>query len=284
MWRLFSHDIHVSIQICSTDLQVFEPVLMTAAFDWLFMIGFSVNLMDADTLGPIILVTPEPASYSEHTKRSARSHISPFKKSRSPSPSLKKKSRDKGRKASKKKKDKSSSVFESFGVHSVEELLGGASDKENTDESEIPTEPVESRKRRKDYSTSQIVTEIPSRASLQRQVSYTDDFEGSISERIGQDKGRGSWARKVSVSSIPTQYSDEETGVDYTEDFASETLSVARDSDTDRSSHYRYSDEETEASETLRLEDFFTCFIFKSLNLFPTFCFHAYCWHVRRRN
>ena len=215
-----------------------------------------VKLMDADTLGPIVLVTPEPASYSESTRKpSSKVRSSPFKKSRSPSPAQKKKSKDKSGRASRKKKSKSSSVFESFGVHSVEDLLGAASDKENTDESEIPTEPIDSRKRRRDYSTSQIVTELHSRGTPQRQVSYTDDFEASISERIGDDRDRstkGRWARKVSVSSINTQYSDEETGVDYTEDFASETLSMAKDSDTDRSSHYRYSDEEDETSETVR--------------------------------
>ena len=247
----------VQNEIHDRTLKLLKPILMMSCSDW-----FSVNLMDADTLGPIILVTPEPASYSERTKRSAKKHVSPFKKSQSPSPSVKKKSKDKGRKANKKKKDKSSSMFASFGVHSVEDLLGAASDKENTDESEITTEPVEARKRRRDHSTSQIVTEIQSRGSLQRQVSYTDDFEASISERIGEDKGKSRLVRKASMSSIPTQYSDEETGVDYTEDFASETLSMAKDSDSDRSSHYRYSDEETEATETLRLED---CLIFMEL-------------------
>ncbi|KAL8584634.1 hypothetical protein ACOMHN_002363 [Nucella lapillus] len=212
-----------------------------------------INLMDANTLGPIVLNTPEPASYSEATRKSAKIRSSPFKKSHSPSPSLKKKKKGKSAKAGKKSKEKkSSSIFESLGIQSVEDLLGGASDKENSEESEIPTEPIFPKKRAHDQSTSQIVTEFHSRGTPQRQVSYSEDFEASISERIGEEKNKGRWARKVSASSIATQYSDEETGVDYTEDFPSETLSMAKYSETDRSSHYRYSDEETEASETIR--------------------------------
>ena len=210
--------------------------------------------MDAHTLGAIVLTTPEPASYSEVTKRSSKARPSPFKRSGSPAPSQRRKSKDKGRKASKKKKEKSSSVFESFGIQSVEDLLGAGSDKENSDNSEIPTEPLPSRKRRTDHSTSQIVTEIHSRTTPQRQVSYSEDFEASISERIGgdRDRSKGRWARKVSASSIATQCSDEETGMEYTEDFASETLSLAKYSESDRSSHYRYSDDETDATETIR--------------------------------
>ena len=61
----------------------------------------------------------------------------------------------------------------------------------------------------------------------------------------------GRWARKVSESSI---VSEEDTGVDYTEDFASETLSVAKDSDrTEKTDQYTDEEEdETETSETLR--------------------------------
>jgi hypothetical protein len=209
--------------------------------------------MDVDTLGPVLVMTPEPASYSETTKKSKKAGVSPFKKTRSPSPSQKKKA--KGGKADKTAdKKRSSGLFESFGVQSIEDLLG---DKDNSD-SEIPTEPIESRKRRN--STSQIVTEIGggSRATPQRQVSYTDDFETSISERIGADKGKAAWARKATESPIGTVYNEEETGVDYSEDFASETLSVAQEEDTDRSSHYQYSeqvysdDEHTERSQMLR--------------------------------
>ena len=49
------------------------------------------------------------------------------------------------------------------------------------------TEPLDGKKKRR-HSTSQIVTEIGSRATPQRQVTYTEDFETSISERIGDDK------------------------------------------------------------------------------------------------
>ena len=55
----------------------------------------------------------------------------------------------------------------------------------------------------------------------------------------------------MSESSI---VSEEDTGVDYTEDFASETLSVAKDSDrTEKTDQYTDEEEdETETSETLR--------------------------------
>nr|KAG5709779.1 hypothetical protein BaRGS_032603 [Batillaria attramentaria] len=188
-----------------------------------------VNLMDATSLGRIVL-TPEPASQSEH-RRSAKSKVSPFKKSRSPSPAKTKRQKSKEKKKDKKKDRSSSNVFASLGVHSVEELLG--SDRDLTDESEIRTEPLDSRKRL-DHSTSQIITEIQSRATPQRQVSYSEDFEPSISE-------------KISTSERRRRTSSEETEVDdYSESFASETLSVAKTSDDDKSSHYRYSEEETD--------------------------------------
>lgn len=201
-----------------------------------------LKLMDATSLGRIVF-TPEPASQSEHRKSSkSKSKPSPFKKSHSPSPAKsQKQKKDKSKGKDKKSDPKKGNVFASLGVHSIEELLG--SDRDVTDESEIQTEPIDSRKRR-DHSTSQIITEIQSQATPQRQVSYSEDFEPSISERIGvDDKSAG---KQVSVSSVQTQYSSEETDEDYSESFASETLSVAKDSDEDRSSHYRYTDDETQ--------------------------------------
>lgn len=201
-----------------------------------------IKLLDVGTLGPVMLTTPEPAPKSQSVKTPKKAKVTPFKKTSSPS--VKKKKKSKERKPEKNKA--TSRLFQSFGVQSVEDLL---SEKENT-ESEIPTEPIAGRKR--NQSTSQIVTEIGgSQATSFRQVSYSEDFDTSISEKIADGREQEDWGKKVGKSSVKSENSEEETRVDYSEDFASETLSVAKE-DSDRSSHYRYSDEDqTETSVTL---------------------------------
>lgn len=204
------------------------------------MDGFvSVKVMDASSLDQSMYSLKKP-SKSSHNKKGSKAKVSPFKRASPPVTSNKRKLKKGGKHFDKNKRN----IFQSFGVHTVEELIGGASEKENSDESEILTEPLKIRKQ-KDHSTSQIITEIHSSTTPQRQVSYSSQFEESISEKIGEEH-RGSHLNHLrSVSEAGMQQGDEETETDdYSEDFASETLSVAKTSEDEGSSHYKYSDED----------------------------------------
>lgn len=193
--------------------------------------------MDTSLLGPL-LFTPESQSRSEYRGKIFKAQSSPFKRTSSPSISKQKhKNKTKERRG-----PKSNILLEAFGVHTIEDLLRDASDKENAYESDIKTEPLDTKKQL-EQSTSQIVTEIHPTQTPSQQIS--NNYSEDIPEKIGKNYP-GRLSRQSSASEVRTQYSDEETSMDYSEDFASETLSVAKDSDDDRSSHYKYSENESE--------------------------------------
>ncbi|XP_033736981.1 uncharacterized protein C19orf44 homolog [Pecten maximus] len=221
--------------------------------------GFKFNLMDANSFEPVVFET-----------KSRKTSKSPVRRKMTKSP-VERKSRETTKTAGKKQKhptkkplkEKKSDVFSSFGLHTVEELLGVGDVSEGRDiseASEIRTESSQSEIRtEKDEpfkSVTEIVSEIHTREySTQRKDSYSEDFEPSISERIGMSSKS---YRIKSASEIRTRHSSEGTADDYTEEFGSDTESIATisrtsagppsemtisDSYTDQSGSYSYAPE-----------------------------------------
>ncbi|XP_076089641.1 uncharacterized protein LOC143060002 isoform X1 [Mytilus galloprovincialis] len=176
---------------------------------------FRVNLMDADTLEPVIIAKP---NISERKSRnvSKKKVVNKIKKEE------KKKKKDK----------KNDDIFSALGLHTVEELLGDIQDldeprsevseiKTQSESEEIKTERSDQMlggQKLKDSRSEMIVSEIKTRSSTPKYSSYSEDFDSSISERIGESEKK---PKMKSFSEIKTQYSDEE---DETEDI-SERLS-----------------------------------------------------------
>ena len=171
--------------------------------------------MDADTLEPVIIAKP---NISERKSRnvSKKKVVNKIKKEE------KKKKKDK----------KNDDIFSALGLHTVEELLGDIQDldeprsevseiKTQSESEEIKTERSDQMlggQKLKDSRSEMIVSEIKTRSSTPKYSSYSEDFDSSISERIGESEKK---PKMKSFSEIKTQYSDEE---DETEDI-SERLS-----------------------------------------------------------
>lgn len=234
--------------------------------------GFKFNLMDANSFEPVVFETkPHKTTKSPVQRKSTKSPVE--RKSRETKKPSNKKQKEPEKKPVKEKK---SDVFSSFGLHTVDELLGAADVSEGRDiseASEIKTESSQSeiirteksepfvfgsnlRKKREPESVTEIISEIHTRDhSTKRRDSYSEDFEPSISERIGMSSKS---YRVKSASEIRTRYSSEGTADDYTEEFASDTESIATvsrtsagppsemtitDSYTDHSGSYSYAPE-----------------------------------------
>ncbi|CAG2229320.1 Uncharacterized protein C19orf44 homolog [Mytilus edulis] len=144
---------------------------------------FRVNLMDADTLEPVIIAKP---NISERKSRnvSKKKVVNKIKKEE------KKKKKDK----------KNDDIFSALGLHTVEELLGDIQDldeprsevseiKTQSESEEIKTERSDQMlggQKLKDSRSEMIVSEIKTRSSTPKYSSYSEDFDSSISERIGE--------------------------------------------------------------------------------------------------
>ncbi|KAL3869783.1 hypothetical protein ACJMK2_042420 [Sinanodonta woodiana] len=168
--------------------------------------------------------------------------------------------REKKKKTVEFKKD--DDFFSAFGLQTIEDLLGPAISKKDKDEESVASEvseakydfteeiktemsekvPVFGSKFHAVDSASEVASEVES-----RRTSYSEDFE-SISERIGVSSRID---KTKSASEIETHYTGEATGGDYTEEFDSDTESVATVSRTSETSErtitdsYSYSDEES---------------------------------------
>lgn len=194
---------------------------------------FRVNLMDADTLEPVIISKPNVFERQSRdvTKKKEKKQVK------------------------EKKKEKKDDIFSSLGIHTIEELLGDVQDLEEprSEVSEIKTasESEEIKTERSDQvlganklkeSRSEVVSEIKTRSSTPR-YSYSEDFDSSISERIGESSKH---SKIKSVSEIRTRYSDEETDlsdsiVSQSESEVTESKSTAT-SDRTITDSYTYSD------------------------------------------
>ncbi|OWF34810.1 uncharacterized protein C19orf44-like [Mizuhopecten yessoensis] len=231
--------------------------------------GFKFNLMDANSFEPVVFETKSrKTTKSPVQKKSAKSPVE--RRSRE---TMKTASKPRKELEKKPKKEKKNDLFSSFGLHTVEELLGVGDISEVRDiseaseirtessQSEIRTEKDEpfvfgQRTKPEPESEIEIVSEIKTRDySTQRKDSYSEDFEPSISERIGMSSKSH---RLKSGSEIRTRYSSEGTADDYTEEFNSDTDSIATisrtsagppsemtisDSYTDQSASYSYTAE-----------------------------------------
>ncbi|XP_060082195.1 uncharacterized protein C19orf44 homolog [Ylistrum balloti] len=230
--------------------------------------GFKFNLMDANSFEPVVFETKSrKATKSPVQRKSTKSPVE--RKSRETAKTTRKQQKEASKKP--KKEKKKSDLFSSFGLHTVEELLGAGEVSESRDiseeirtessHSEIHTEKDEpfvfgQRAKPEPESVTEIISEIKTREySTQKKDSYSEDFEPSISERIGMSSKSH---RLKSGSEIRTRYSSDGTADDYTEEFASDTESIATisrtsagppsemtisDSYTDRSESYSYTPE-----------------------------------------
>ena len=204
--------------------------------------------MEIDSLEPVIISAPKKSTTPRQGRKSRdkeKKASSPFKKA------------EKKVKKEKKKKSLNEDIFSSFGIQSVDDLLGGVSGleekiemasvaseaseiKTQSESEEIHTEKpsILGRKRPKQTSFHSILeSEIKTQGSQSssRKNSYSEDFEDSISERIGQTSTRAS--KMKSLSEIHTRFSGDETVADdYTEDFGSDTESLATISRTSQTS------------------------------------------------
>ncbi|XP_050403850.2 uncharacterized protein C19orf44 [Patella vulgata] len=195
---------------------------------------------DSDMIESIVsevVETPDTASSEELFKVvmdiDALEPALPVKKERDTARQSRNKAKEQKKKSPKEAKKKStkpieSDVFSSFGLQTVEDLMGNFSD--GMDES-IASEISEVRFERQDSgrkvqrkeSLSEIRT-FGSGATSRKNVSlsHTQEIDDSISERIGVSSRQD----KSSIASeVKTQYSDE-TDVEYTEGFESEPESI----------------------------------------------------------
>jgi hypothetical protein len=173
--------------------------------------------MDADMLEPVMIAKP---NVFERKSRDV----------------MKKKDEKKKKKQKEEKKD---DIFSAFGLQTVEDLLGDVQDLDEprSELSEIKTvsESEEIMTERSDHiigggkfresKSEVIVSEIKTRSNTPKYSSYSEDFDSSISERIGENTKH---SKIKSASEINTQYSDEETYL--SEGFVSESDSVITES------------------------------------------------------
>ncbi|CAC5385513.1 Uncharacterized protein C19orf44 homolog [Mytilus coruscus] len=186
---------------------------------------FRVNLMDADTLEPVIIAKP---NISERKSRNVSKKKVVNKNKRE-------------EKKKKKKEKKNEDIFSALGLHTVEELLGDIQDLEEpkSEVSEIKTqsESEEIKTERsdqmlgghklKDSRSEVIVSEIKTRSSTPKYSSYSEDFDSSISEHIGESVRK---TKMKSVSEIKTQYSDDDETEDISERLSSDSESLMTES------------------------------------------------------
>ncbi|KAK6188913.1 hypothetical protein SNE40_004992 [Patella caerulea] len=195
---------------------------------------------DSDMIDSIVsevVDTPETVTSEELFKVvmdiDALEPAMPVKEERSTTRQSRNKAKEQKKKSPKEKKKTStkpveSDMFSSFGLQTVEDLMGNFSDgMEESIASEIPEVRFERQdsgpKVQRKESLSEIKT-FGSGATPRKNISlsHTQEIEESISERIGYS----SWQDNSSIASeVKTQYSDE-TDVEYTEGFESETESI----------------------------------------------------------
>ncbi|XP_052103414.1 uncharacterized protein C19orf44-like isoform X2 [Mytilus californianus] len=186
---------------------------------------FRVNLMDADTLEPVIIAKP---NISERKSRNVSKKKVVNKNKRE-------------EKKKKKKEKKNEDIFSALGLHTVEELLGDIQDldepksevseiKTQSESEEIKTERSDQMlggHKLKDSRSEVIVSEIKTRSSTPKYSSYSEDFDSSISEHIGESVKK---TKMKSVSEIKTQYSDEDETEDISERLSSDSESLMTES------------------------------------------------------
>lgn len=201
--------------------------------------------------------SPFKAGGSEKSERTRSS--SPFKsKEKSPKKSQKNKNRDRSKDRSKSKKNAANDLFSSFGLQTVEDLMGHSIKESEYDSvrseveevqsdisDEIKTEKpgVYSYSQRFDDTVTEIATEVDT--TKPSAANYTEDFD-SISEKIGYSSDRG----RSSASEVKTKYSGEETVASFTEFSESDTESVVSESKySEDEDDKTYSDSYSEYSE-----------------------------------
>lgn len=202
------------------------------------MTSFTVNILDAESLEPadFDMSPPTKSTPKEHKSRSKVKKEKPLNKEKKKEP---KKDQKKKRKKKSVEDDIDDNLFGSFGLHTVDELLGGLGGVKSPDDvrsevseiktvsetSEIHTEkepaPVFLRRSKPEHSITEIPSEI--RTEKSNKDAYTEDFESSISERVGMS----SVANTKSVKFRTRYDSGGGTGDEYTEDFPSDTESIA---------------------------------------------------------
>ncbi|ESO92379.1 hypothetical protein LOTGIDRAFT_233142 [Lottia gigantea] len=124
-------------------------------------------------------------------------------------------------KPKKEKKMADSDIF--FGLQSVDDLMGRISDEEESiasEISEIHTGRGYTPTPRKDSLTG--IQTFGSKPSTRKQISLSQDYDDSISERIGISS---KYDKSSMASEVRTQYSEDTAG-DYTEGFESDTESI----------------------------------------------------------
>ncbi|XP_053394111.1 serine/arginine repetitive matrix protein 1-like isoform X2 [Mercenaria mercenaria] len=204
--------------------------------------------------------SPFNAKSSDRSEKSEKSRSSsPFKsKGKTSKKAQKKKGRDRSKERSKDKKNKGTDLFSSFGLQTIDDLMGHSIkeseyDSVRSEVEEVQSEVSEEIRTEKPgaYSYSQrfedTETEIATDYDTTKPsaANYTEDFD-SISEKIGysSDKGRSS------ASEVRTKYSGDETVRSETEFTESYTESVVSESKyTDDDEDKTYSDSYSEYSE-----------------------------------
>lgn len=219
--------------------------------------------MDLDTLGPVMSFghdeelpsppkkaeTPKPSPFFSNKRSETTENEKPAKPSKSTSKKSDVYSTKRSSKKSKEKKE--SDLFSSFGLHTVDELMGLDAKESSEDASvirdisEILTEKHETVFRAK-RSVNDSVPDVNLDATddvIDVKDSYSEEFD-SITEKIGQDSSVAE-----SLSEVVTKYSDdeeEESKADavneYSEDFASDSESRA---DSYSDSYTSHSDSKT---------------------------------------
>lgn len=221
-----------------------------------------INLMDANSLEPMLMEsrpkTPDKKKESRKTKDSPKHTKSKESK----------KAKIKKKKDKKKKTTFNDDIFSSFGLQTVDDLLGGIpSSKDDepasvaseisevkTESDEIHTEKAHDRHQqnlpvfgRKPVNDPFSVSEIRTQVTNSSRRHYSDDFDDSISERIGVSTK----ASKIkTVSEIKTRYSGDDTFDDYSESFDSDTESIATVSKTSQTSEKTLDDSRTADTES----------------------------------
>lgn len=174
-------------------------------------------------------------SSSAKNKDDSDRDSSPFKPGKRSETKVKSgKSSKKSNKKSSKTRSKPSDVFSSFGIQTIEDLLGPSVkeseyesvvsevDEVRTDVSdEIRTEKPSIYSYSQKFDDTEIETEVEASKPA---ATYTDEFE-SISEKIGVPSDHG---RSTSLSEVKTRYSGDETGQDDTEYSESDTETMTQ--------------------------------------------------------
>ncbi|XP_061180882.1 uncharacterized protein C19orf44-like [Saccostrea echinata] len=165
--------------------------------------AFRFNLMDIDALEPVLVDSDSKTKTKEISKAKSKTKKTEFKSQKS---------------KPKKQKSEENDLF--FGLQTVEDLLGGipeerppsvASEEVKTESEDIPEE-IGPPKRKTTSFHSVLESEIKTQDFTSLRRSYSDDFDDTISERIGDSH------RRLSRPSSRNTDID-----DYTETFQSES-------------------------------------------------------------